>query len=341
MKIVTIGFVVPVFLVGCVGQQGKVCPGLPEFGAPEAASTATSRSISKDAKAVAPTAYAKLLNDEAAADEPQKRELLSDGQRRSTLISDADVHTYGRLGALWRAAKKPGHKPELDTWNKTDKVIGGALDCRWNAVGMLVRERTKPHCTATLIGPSTLLTAAHCVDEYVNTPEVFGAFFGCGWDESTAELSPVGKVWCPEGFRRADKSGEHDVAVACLSQRQTEIRPRLLLRTALPTEAYLKAPLSFVGFGLTNRQDRDSAGYRNSVDMRVQQVLPQIFTYGDEHQGTCYGDSGGPAFLGVFLVGVTSIVKDQCNRLGASARVDHNLDFIDARIRECNALTKK
>jgi secreted trypsin-like serine protease len=77
-------------------------------------------------------------------------------------------------------------------------------------------------------------------------------------------------------------------------------------------------------------------GQRRRVKIPVHLDPKGALAYGDGVHDTCYADSGGPAFLGNQLVGITSNGAERCGGGGVDARVDQHLDFIDQKQTACN-----
>jgi hypothetical protein len=81
---------------------------------------------------------------------------------------------------------------------------------------------------------------------------------------------------------------------------------------------------------------------RQYTDEKGQKLTPQILQFnGNEHDpfgggGTCFGDSGGPAYLDGYVVGDTSYgYTDNCRYLGGYQRVD--IPVVHAWLEDCLA----
>lgn len=188
-------------------------------------------------------------------------------------------------------------------------------------------------CSATLIAPHTLLTAAHCVDPVslgarvvtvraTNAPSGDGPFV----DVAQTRLHPL---WMP-----AIDLG-HDLALLRLAAPQPA-PPRPLNLTALTGLG--GAPIRAVGYG-TDLTD-GGMGTRRSVELVIRQLSDTLIDLGDlSSRGVCHGDSGGPTFHRFGddverLIGVHSFTRSEACVDGADTRVDREADFLLSWIAE-------
>lgn len=190
-------------------------------------------------------------------------------------------------------------------------------------------------CTATLIGPRTLLTAAHCVE-----PALMGATAVSiqahnrprTADVLTADLYAVTEYRRHPEFRYADGAA-HDVALLLL-----ESAPPLSLPKAWNADnldGFLRQPVRAVGYG-TTRIDLDDADRRRHVDLSIRGWREDRYFLGDgTTRGICDGDSGGPSFHRFSdgterVVGVHSVITGDACTWGQDVRVDLYADFLRA-----------
>lgn len=211
-------------------------------------------------------------------------------------------------------------------------------------------------CSGALVSPTVLLTAAHCTDGALGKTLV-------SFDSTIAERPPSGFPAAANpsvGYTSADLAGKisgtshtdpdfshftdennwNDVGVIVLDSPVSLPTYSLAAPGTLDALAPGDVPktvVTAVGYGTelakpaTGPQRRVPVTYpliRRSVDLRAQQVGPQILTtHGNVNPGAgtggiCSGDSGGPAFLGDTIVGLTSFGRSNCLALDGLQRVD-------------------
>jgi len=215
-------------------------------------------------------------------------------------------------------------------------------------------------CSATLISPTVLITAAHCTDGDLGRVLVdFRSFVSAGPTSgypaaakpaagyTQAEVEAAGFAsgvahTHPDYSDFTDIDNWNDVGVVVLDSPITNL-PKSSIAELDTLDGYAQPTLNktlftAVGYGTEVRKP-DSGPQkptpmsfpleRRYVDMPGQKLTPQILqTNGNEHDtrgtgGTCFGDSGGPVFLDGEIVAVTSYgYTDNCRYLGGYQRVD-------------------
>lgn len=204
-------------------------------------------------------------------------------------------------------------------------------------VGALIRENPDGSreiwCSGTLISPTVFLTAAHCVDDV----EILGwtpyVTFDQEWT-ATSRLYP-GTLHLHPGYT-FHQGDPNDVAVIVFDRAIRGITP-----ASLPSEGLLDRldlhgqKFTAVGYGV--HEGGGPFGFPSGTD-RWRSVssfqsltaawlrLSQNPATGDG--GTCYGDSGGPNFLGAGagetpIIASLTVTGDRfCKALNSTYRLD-------------------
>lgn len=199
-------------------------------------------------------------------------------------------------------------------------------------------DGTWEECTGTLISPTVFLTAAHC-DEGVSRVAV---------TFDTNYVYPTGQVywgtWHADPNYNQTSSNPEDIAVVVLDKPIKTITPARLPKADSLSSLSVGTGFTSVGYGaqsVTNGpggkvlhyQDTRyvATGTLNSVTSSWLKISMNPAT-GDG--GTCYGDSGGPNFLGAGasetnIVAGTTITGDAWCR---ATNVDYRMDTASARM---------
>jgi len=215
-------------------------------------------------------------------------------------------------------------------------------------------------CSATLVSPTVLVTAAHCtsgtlgktavtfdsvVAEEPPSPLPTAANPAAGY--TSAELAAAGYLsgtahTHPQYSDFTDLKNWNDVGVIVLDAPVTDRAPATIAPTnyldKFTPNVLNKTLFTAVGYGTEVRQ-ADSGSrkptpqsypiIRRVTDEKGQKLTPQILQVnGNENDpfgggGTCFGDSGGPSFNGGYQVTVTSYgYTSNCRYLGGLQRID-------------------
>jgi len=219
-------------------------------------------------------------------------------------------------------------------------IIGGVRDTGDPAIVLLISYPTNMStfytCTASLISPTVLVTAAHCVDDANHHNYVFGAYLG---DDASAyataaaiapSLSPIAAVHAHPSYG-PNAPFVADIGVAIL-QTPLSITPLPIARTSLPA-SLPGQPARLVGYGQTVYQTYNAAKYATATSVAS---LPADDTVvvGDVAHHSCVGDSGGPALVQLggteTIIGVDSYTETTgCTEPAHYRRVDRYLPFLD------------
>lgn len=215
-------------------------------------------------------------------------------------------------------------------------------------------------CSATLISPTVLITAAHCAFGTLGKtlvtfnsviaeqpPSGFPVAANPAVGYTSAEITAAGHragtaTPHPEYSNFTDLDNWNDVGVVVLDEPVVGITPATLAPTnyldgfAQPT---LNSTIfDIVGYGTEVRKAESGPQKPQPMSFPIirrfttspgQKLTPQILQMNgnpnDERGGggTCFGDSGGPAFLNGYLVTVTSYgYTSNCRYLGGYQRVE-------------------
>ncbi|MFU8872939.1 S1 family peptidase [Micromonospora sp. SL4-19] len=242
-------------------------------------------------------------------------------------------------------------------------ITGGEPDGnRHPNVGLIMfyDETGRYRCSATLISPTIVLTAAHCTQGTLGKtlvtfnsniaeapPSPFPVASNPSAGYTAQELAAAGYLsgtasTHPQYSDFTDLNNWNDVGVVVLDKPLTSIAPA----TVAPSK-YLdqfaqpklnKTIFDVVGYGTEVRkpesgpQKPQPMSYpllRRYTTSPGQKLTPQVLQMNGNPNdnkgggGTCFGDSGGPTFLNGYLVAVTSYgYTDNCRYLGGYQRVD-------------------
>jgi V8-like Glu-specific endopeptidase len=217
-------------------------------------------------------------------------------------------------------------------------ITNGTLDGNQHpSVGGLVSptqysDGTWLYCSATLISSTVVLTAAHCGEEGQSVTVTFDPAYQEG------DRTYSGTFHADPAYP-GNQSDAHDIAVVVLDKAVKIITP-----SALPTAGSLSRlpsdqTFTSVGYGayevtnspgghqyLYNDVRMVATGTLNSTNKTWLRISMNPAT---GNGGTCYGDSGGPNFLGTTnIIAAITITGDAVCR---STNVDYRLDTASAR----------
>jgi hypothetical protein len=231
--------------------------------------------------------------------------------------------------------------PPTPTGEATSPIIGGTVDSADPAIVLLVSysqdHQTLDTCTAAVIAPTVLLTAAHCVDAPNHPNYGFGVFTGpdaSAYPDVASFLPVLLAVQEVHPHPSYDPAVPFtaDIGVIVMAQ-PLNITPLPINRVAL-TQAIVGQTARIVGYGQT------VYGQYNAVKHDAQTVVDSLgaddtVVVGDGTHRSCIGDSGGPAL--VTLAGVETIIGEDsytnttgCIDPANYRRTDSYTAFLDA-----------
>jgi trypsin len=197
-------------------------------------------------------------------------------------------------------------------------------------------DGTWANCTGTLISPTVFLTAAHCDEGLTRVAVTFDSSY------NTATGKTYVGTWFADPAFGQSQSDPHDIAVVVLDTPVTGITPARLPAAGSLADLPKSTRFTSVGYGAQSATV-DHGRVFHYADIRyvasggLNSVTPSWLrismnaAHGDG--GTCYGDSGGPNFLGAGvtetnIIAATTITGDTPCK---ATNVDYRLDTASAR----------
>ncbi len=198
---------------------------------------------------------------------------------------------------------------------RSKRIVNGIISKAFPAAGALLRgadpKSAKIHCSGTLIGPRTFLTAAHCVADLPNE-ELHKVFF---LNAGFFEVKHID--WPKNEYTKGSLKG--DIAVLRLKTTVPDIQP---IKINTLTNMVANIPGEIVGFGRTGGLNFDygikrvgsvktthCSGKRKSYPLLCWKYN-SILGLPGRYSNTCHADSGGGFYVRengeYYVVGVTS-----------------------------------
>jgi secreted trypsin-like serine protease len=230
--------------------------------------------------------------------------------------------------------------PLLTAGAYTGYIVGGTQTPGYKNVGAILLDG-KPHCTGTLIGPRTVLTAAHCLYGF-EAQKTTMTFVLC----SNVQYPDQGPVAIDDwkypdgstpGFKFDSQNLEDDIGIIHLKQPLAVTTARLY--DGAPTWENVRddgLSLLFVGFGYNSLDGSHfGVGIKREGSWKISSVTNRTVSFSVPGKSTCHGDSGGPAFIErqsqLYLAAVTSGGDDNCTK-GVETRIDAYRSWLDSLI---------
>ncbi|MBN2360069.1 MAG: trypsin-like serine protease [Deltaproteobacteria bacterium] len=252
---------------------------------------------------------------------------------------------------------------DLAQHSATEPIIGGTRSSAtdYPAVGVLLTSGVDAFfgpvatmfCTATLIAPDVVLTAAHCT-EVESLVYIGGAldvvnYFSLALDVRSVEQSmtmPEDAIEVVEMIAHPDwdisvldtfTSGLadlKDIAIAVLASPVSGVEPAMVLENDDQSGVGVGASVEIVGYGQRQVSDSSTTSIKYHATSEIHQVGSSEMQIGSVPSALpqkCHGDSGGPTFLRVAddrwptlrVIGVTSHAYDDtdCAKGGVDTMV--------------------
>jgi V8-like Glu-specific endopeptidase len=184
------------------------------------------------------------------------------------------------------------------------------------------------YCSGTLISPTVFLTAAHCAD----VSDQVRVSFDTAYQDGDKTYS--GTFHGDPAYNQS-QSDPHDIAVVKLDK-AVNLTPAKLPAAGSLSKLSSSQRFTSVGYGAYARQPGNHFLYDDvrqvatgTLNTTTASWLRISMNPSHDDGGTCYGDSGGPNFLGsTDIVAATTITGDTACR---STNVDYRLDTPSAR----------
>jgi MYXO-CTERM domain-containing protein len=164
-----------------------------------------------------------------------------------------------------------------------------ALPCQWPTV--VSYRTTEQKCSATLVHPQVIVTAAHCLQSASPGRVRFGEQY-----QPAAFVVDVDRCGFDPDYPRT-RSPASDVGFCVLAEPVEGIPATPLLATCETAWLHAGLPAVIVGFGETER-DPEFGTKRYAFTTLASELRDDgTLSVGDEEVNGCLGDSGGPAFV--------------------------------------------
>lgn len=220
--------------------------------------------------------------------------------------------------------------------SESSELIFGEIDEGHPAAVALSRSG-HAFCTGTLVSPSVVMTAAHCIDQLSGDPKVtvfFGTDIEGGGTRIGVSRTRTHSQW------NGSLAGGHDIGLLLMD---FPVDPEAAIALShFDMSERVGAEIERVGFGIYDAATQAQDGKKRWGRTTVTSVPAggDTFIAGDAELITCSGDSGGPAFMEVdgttYVAGVHSFGLEGCTTAhNGDTRVElYADDFVQPWIQE-------
>ena len=207
----------------------------------------------------------------------------------------------------------------------SEAIIGGDADTTDTAVVALLDVANGSLCSGTVIAPSVVLTAGHCVLGVAASD--LHVLVGSSTSSPEQTVDVTSAVAYPTYTSEANGiPGGVDLGYVTLATPVT-VTP-IVVDTSTTDTQLTGATVTVVGYGVTSGTSDNGSGTREEVGLVVSEVCSRIIQAGNASANACLGDSGGAVLLGGKLVAVVSGGNQTCEGPTNFMRVDAHADWI-------------
>lgn len=196
-------------------------------------------------------------------------------------------------------------------------------------------------CSGTLVAPRVVLTAGHCVADVTRAQVSFDEISPPAPGEPESEGRYItGTPYAHPAFGSRNGRGTNDRGVVVLDAPASSVWPGIrpaplpaanALASSWSDGSLKRATITIVGYGVYEIHGKvivfDPIA-RRRTEVTVASLAPEIIKFraqsrdGRAGGSACYGDSGGPAFLGAAVVGLTNGDSSACTGFNNYQRTD-------------------
>ena len=222
-------------------------------------------------------------------------------------------------------------------------IVNGDRTDDWEQVGALIvryGNQGSSFCSGTLIAPTWVLTAAHCI-EAAKQYDRQGYTISFSMGKVSDPIEMIDAIRLKEHPSYSPNTLQYDVGLMELEEPATEVDPIRPNRETMNAQ-WKGTDITFVGYGATSDSGGGS-GHKRYAVIPIYDISNSYFRAYDSEKNLCSGDSGGGGLLqdedgNWTVVGVNSFVfpvqgNTSCRGGGSgSARVDVAMEWIDSKI---------